>query len=72
MISIAGDSRMSETFALYATPSTRMREPFTARRSSLRMSPSLRTTWNGICVLISVASSMKRAGKFSDFIFHER
>ena len=60
MTSSAGLSRMSSMSRLYATPSTRIRLPFTAFRSSFSALVTFRTTNSGISELISLARSMKR------------
>ena len=72
MILSEGDSRVSSTSFLYAMPKIKMREPFRLFRRSFNASATALTTWYGIAVLTSPASSMKRAEKSYSRAFQDR
>ena len=68
----AGDSRTSSTSFLYASPSTSTLAPLSALPSSLSASATRSTTYSGIAVLISPASSMKRVASPNSRAFQVR
>jgi len=67
-----GDSRTSSTSFLYARPSTSTFELLSALPRSFSASITRWMTYSGMCVLISPASSMKRAEMLYCRAFHDK